>query len=49
MPRLTIVVPDRFISVDGEGLIDVEQDWSWVPSEVHAVQWNGTNGSVCSG
>ena len=46
MPRLTIVVPDRFISVDGEGLIDVEQDWSWVPSEVHAVQWNGTNGFV---
>ncbi len=46
MPRLTVVVPDRFISVDGEGLIDIEQDWSWVPSEVHAVQWDGTNGSV---
>lgn len=44
--RLTIVTQDKFISVDGKGLLDIEQDLSWIPSDVHAVQWYDTWGEI---
>lgn len=44
--RLIIIPSDKFISIDGQGLLDIEQDLSWIPSDVHAVQWYDTWGEV---
>lgn len=44
--RLTIIPEDRFISIDGRGLLNIEQDFSWIPSDVHAVQWYDTWGEI---
>ena len=40
--QLTIIKEDNFVSVDGEGL-----NFSFdLPSDIWAVQWNGTQGEV---
>jgi len=44
--RLTIVPSDKTIIVDGQGCSGISTDWSWVPSNVHAVQWFDTWGEV---
>jgi hypothetical protein len=44
--RLIIIPSDKFISIDGQGLLDIEQDLSWIPSDVHAVQWYDTWGEI---
>jgi uncharacterized small protein (DUF1192 family) len=44
--RLTIVPSDKFIAIDGNGFLDIQQDFSWIPSNVHAVQWYDTWGEV---
>lgn len=44
--RLIIIPIDKFISIDGQGLLDIQQDLSWIPSNVRAVQWYDTYGEV---
>lgn len=44
--RLTIVPSDKFIAIDEDGLLNIQQDFSWIPSNVHAVQWYDTWGEV---
>jgi hypothetical protein len=44
--KLTIIVKDKFISVNGNGILNIEQDLSWIPTEVTAVQWNHNYGHV---
>lgn len=44
MSRVTIIVEDGFVSVDGVGYSGL--DLSSVPSDVHAVQFNGDSGWV---
>ena len=44
--KLTIIVPDKFILIDGQGISQIQQDFSWIPSNVHAVQWYETWGEV---
>lgn len=44
--RLTIVPVDKIIGIDGEFLRKIEQDISWIPENVHAVQWYDTWGEV---
>lgn len=44
--RLTIIPSDKFISIDNEGLLNVSQDLSWIPENIHAVQWYDTWGEV---
>ena len=43
MATLTIVKDDKFVSIDGEGL---HLDEVVLPSNVHAIQWDGTNGWI---
>ena len=43
MTTLTIVKDDKFVAVDGEGLI---LDAVVLASNVHAVQFDGTNGTI---
>jgi hypothetical protein len=42
--RVTIIPADGFVSVDGEGYHAL--DLSVMPSDVHAIQWYGTDGEV---
>ena len=44
MTTLTIIKDDSFVSVDGFGLFGI--DCSSLASNVHAVQFDGTNGEV---
>jgi len=43
---LTIIVADKTIIKDGEAVLDCQQDLSWIPSNVHAVHWDGSSGEV---
>ena len=42
--RVTVVLKDRYVSVDGEGYCDV--DLSFLPPNTHALQWYGDYGEV---
>lgn len=42
--RVTIIPDDKFVSVDGDGLLDL--DLSFVDSNIHAIQWYGTHGEI---
>jgi hypothetical protein len=42
--RLTIIRNDGFVSVNNEGLSDL--DLSFMDSDIHAVQWYETEGEV---
>lgn len=44
--RLTIIPSDRSIGIDGKFLLNIQQDLSWIPQNIHAVQWNQTRGEV---
>jgi len=44
MMRVTIIPDDGFVSVDGEGFTDL--DLSFMPADIHAVQWYHTEGEV---
>ena len=42
--RVTIIPEDGFVSVDGEGCNNL--DLSFIPSNVHALQWYDTEGEL---
>lgn len=44
--RITIIPSDKTIGIDGEFLLSIQQDMSWVPENIHAVQWYDTMGEV---
>jgi hypothetical protein len=44
--KITIVVDDKFISINDEGLLNIQQDFSWIPEDVHAFHWNETSGEI---
>lgn len=44
--KLTIIVDDRLIKIDNEGLGEIQEDMSWIPNDVHAIQWNGDTGHI---
>ena len=44
--KVTIIPEDKFISVGGTGYLGISTDWSYIPSNVHAVQWDGSSGEV---
>lgn len=44
--RITIIPSDKNITIDGQSLLNVQQDLSWIPSDVHAVQWFGDYGWI---
>lgn len=44
--KLTIIPSDRAVIVDGDGLLNIEQDWSWISEEIHAVQWYDDHGHI---
>ena len=44
--QLTIVPSDKQIIKDGIGVKEIQQDLSWIPSNVHAVHWDDTSGEI---
>jgi hypothetical protein len=44
--RITIIPSEKFIKVDGDQLIDILEDLSWIPLDIRAVQWYDTWGEV---
>jgi hypothetical protein len=44
--RLTIIPSDKTIGIDGEFILDIQQNLDWIPKDVHAVQWYDTWGEV---
>lgn len=42
--RLTIISGDNFVSKDGKGYLPL--DVSYIPAEVHALQWYETHGEI---
>jgi hypothetical protein len=44
--RLIIIPSDKLISIDGQGILQIQQDFSWIPSNVHAFQWYETWGEI---
>jgi hypothetical protein len=42
--RVTIIPEDGFVSIDGTGYLGL--DLSFMPADVHAVQWYGDGGDV---
>ena len=44
MTTLTIIKDDGFVAVDGVGLLDL--DCSGLASNIHAIQFDGSNGEV---
>lgn len=44
--RLTIITSDKLIGIDGKFVSITKQDLSWIPSNIHAVQWHNTWGEV---
>jgi hypothetical protein len=44
--KLTILPSDKSIGIDGAFLIKIQQDLSWIPSNIHAVQWWDDHGEI---
>ena len=44
--KLIFIVSEKFIRLDDESFLNIKEDLSWVPSNVHAVIWNDTVGRV---
>lgn len=44
--KLTIVVPDSAVYVNGENRFDLDLTSCAIPSDVHALQWNETAGWI---
>ncbi len=44
--RLTIIPSDKAIGIDGEFFLNIGENLSWIPSNVHALQWYDTRGEV---
>ena len=44
--RLTIIPSDKAIVIDGEFFLNIGEDLSWIPSNVHALQWYDTWGEL---
>jgi len=44
--KFTIVPDDRLIGIGGTFLGDIQQDLSWIPSNVHAVHWSDSSGEI---
>jgi hypothetical protein len=42
--RVTIIPSDGFVSIDGEGFSGL--DLSFMATDIHAVQWYGTDGEL---
>jgi uncharacterized membrane protein YqiK len=43
--KVTVIYPDKFISVDGKGMYFAE-NWPFEETDIHAIQWHGDKGEL---
>jgi len=43
---LTIVTPDKAIGIGSTFISGIGTDMSWIPTDVHAVHWDGSTGEI---
>ena len=43
---LTIVTPDKAIGIGSTFISGIGTDMSWIPTDVHAVHWDGSAGEI---
>lgn len=43
--KITVIYPDKFISIDGKGMYFVEK-WPFEETDIHAIQWYGDRGEL---
>jgi len=44
--KITVIPEGKIIGIDGTFFGDIQQDLSWIPSNVHAVQWSDSSGEI---
>jgi len=44
--KLTIIPSDKTIGIDNNFLLKIKENLSWIPSNIHAVQWDETWGEI---
>jgi hypothetical protein len=44
--KLTIIPSDKTICIDEQCILGIQQDLSWIPTDIHALQWYDTYGEV---
>lgn len=44
--KITVIPEGKIIGIDGTFFRDIQQDLSWIPSNVHAVQWSDSSGEI---
>jgi len=44
--RLIIIPVDGLISIDGQCISKIQHDMSWIPENIHAIQWYETWGEI---
>ena len=44
--RLTIITANKGIGIDGQFILGIQEELSWIPSNVRAVQWYDTWGEI---
>ena len=44
--RLTIITADKGIGIDGQFILGIQEELSWIPSNIRAVQWYETWGEI---
>jgi hypothetical protein len=44
--RITVIKDDKSIGIDGKFYLEIQQDWSWFPEDIHAFQWYDTWGEI---
>lgn len=44
--RLTVIPDDKTIGIDNHSFLNINDDWSWIPPNVHAFQWYDTWGEI---
>ena len=44
--KLTIIPDGKIIGIGGTFYENIQQDLSWIPSNVHAVQWSDSSGEI---
>ena len=44
--KITVIPEGKIIGIGGTFFEDIQQDLSWIPSNVHAVQWSDSSGEI---
>lgn len=44
--KITIIPIDKYIRIDDNSLLEIKEDMTWIPTNIHALQWYDTFGEI---